>query len=872
MSKRRISGRTPTLAAESNEGPPISAGAEAGVRQLLASGDYKTALERAKEIHRACGTPVSEALLIDVYAERIRALLRRNLTLEAHSLVELVRQRYPSARKRLAELTSGAARPASLHELVRPLNDPALDAAARASIERTIQQDVSDLAALAGCDALPADHSLRQAASALERAFVAVTSGPIGEDTLALPDVSRRSPLASWKLLVRAIASFYAGDDAACERSLVVIGPASKPARLVPVIRAMLGGGGGTTLGPAATALATRVAGRPSALRSTLEALDQAFTSESKGRILKAVRAAIEACRQSSPAQIDFLRQLISVRCAVADLEAPKVAAAMGGPSRHDAAFTQLFARAMEETRDPEKVVMACKLWEDFRHQAAAEGWFAANGLEAAALSLHIAKLLQQVPQDLLLELQRSARAKAKAGGDKQTFLFPEEQYQRACVLDPHPEAFSQWMEWASRHARGQVGQVAAEWHRIRPKDIDPILRLLQDAEARGHYRSALGYLWKVEQLDSLYPRARSLQLRLLARSALAHLQQKKPGLAADDLTAMAALPQAQQGDRPALLAALRVVASADRGQDEEAARCRGDVERILDCRAAAALLVFAVATAAKRRELGRLEPVKKLSKAERSALPAALARVAVLTADLRVTIEIPDPWMNEVARHFPASGHTLEADQLRALGELALLRGHGTLAYVVSAAGLERGGAAEAGFLLLRARAITENFTRRVVCAKAAAELARQQQDPELVEEAIDLVRVLFEFDEAPLTIEQAREVLRQERAEPDPPSRKRPGPTYGQLANECQCPECRRARGAIGDPFDDFDFDDDDLDDEEDAGFVLPPDMPPEIAEMFLQEAEKGLRRGESFDAFMARLLAEKRPARPRKGRTRR
>src|SRR5438309_318898 len=78
-------------------------------------------------------------------------------------------------------------------------------------------------AALAECAALPAEHPLRTAASALQRAFLAVTEGPVGEAALELPEVSRRSPLAPWKLLVRAIACFYRGEDDACRRYLEAI-------------------------------------------------------------------------------------------------------------------------------------------------------------------------------------------------------------------------------------------------------------------------------------------------------------------------------------------------------------------------------------------------------------------------------------------------------------------------------------------------------------------------------------------------------------------------------------------------------------------------------------------------------------------------
>ena len=152
---------------------PISAAGEAHVRQLIASGDDKAALELAKDLHKLSGSSTSEALLVDAYAERIRTLLRRNLTIEAQSLLDMVRQRYPTSRARLAELTPRVeAKPLPLDDLVRPLNDPDLAAESRTAIDRRLQREVWDLKALASCEALRPDHELRKAAAVL-RAGVA---------------------------------------------------------------------------------------------------------------------------------------------------------------------------------------------------------------------------------------------------------------------------------------------------------------------------------------------------------------------------------------------------------------------------------------------------------------------------------------------------------------------------------------------------------------------------------------------------------------------------------------------------------------------------------------------------------------------------
>src|SRR4051812_22585270 len=104
--------------------PVTGSAAEASVRQLIANGKDKTAVERAKDIHKTLGTPESEALLIDAYLARIQSLIRQNLATEASALVELVGQRYPSARVRLDELANSAAlRSGMLDEVLRPLGD-----------------------------------------------------------------------------------------------------------------------------------------------------------------------------------------------------------------------------------------------------------------------------------------------------------------------------------------------------------------------------------------------------------------------------------------------------------------------------------------------------------------------------------------------------------------------------------------------------------------------------------------------------------------------------------------------------------------------------------------------------------------------------
>jgi hypothetical protein len=852
------------------------------VRQLIANTRHKAALEQAKDVHKTYRCTASEALLIDAYAGRIQDLIRQNLTVEANALLDLVRERYPAATGRLAGLTaSAAARAGNLEQLVGPLNDPSLPAERRDAIELAVQEQVTSLAALAECPALPSDHPLRQAAVALQKAFEAVTSGPVPDEMLTLGEVSRRSPLAPWKMLVCAIAYFYRRDDEACRRYLDAVKPESAAARLVPAIRSMVDGKSGGQVQAATAELVSQVTGDVPALKHAIEALDRAFESaEHDSCILDAIRAAAQACRRNAPGQLERLKQHISVRAALDELDTEKTRGAMGGPSRHDAYFYRLFARGMErQSGHPSDLFLACARWNDFRLKAVDEGWFAPNGAAVATLYLHMAELLRDIPQNMIRSFEQSARGPNGQMIEDLFFVRPQNLYERACVLDPHSEAFSRWLEWANKKQGTDAERVAEAWHKILPQDIEPILYLMAAFEERGSFPTALQYLVKAERIDGVNPEVRRARLRLLAGNAIRCIQRKKPGLAEQSLKEICALPQVQQGDRLAFAAALGYLTAALQQDFAQAQMRRSEIERLLESRAAASLLIFAVAIAAKRTELGGLEPVQKLAKNERAALPATLARLTALAKDVQFSLRIPPSWLAETVRQFRRTHQKLDVNQLHTLGEAALEANESEFAYAVSAAGLERGGATDAQFLFLRARSLPQsNFERRMICAAAAARLARQHDRHDLAAKAVDLLRGPFKDGSIELTPEQLADVLRQEKKEPVYPKGGRQGPRYRSIigARLCPCPDCRRERGEMIDEFDEFEDDEDDDFDEDDplGGLDIPEDMPPEIAKVLLEETARAVLNGETLEQFIARLTGEGPPpeAASRKSKSRR
>ena len=240
---------------------------------------------------------------------------------------------------------------------------------------------------------------MRVAAGAVVRTLGAVTSGPVAAESLVLPEISRHSPLAPWKMLLRAIQALYANEDALCEKYLAAVEPTAAPARVVPAVRALMGQK--QKLTPAAQELVKKAGGGFTELRTTLASLDQALEKNNQGFALQEIGRAVSLCKEVCPDQLERLKQHISVRAMMSGAKAERVTAAMGGPSLKNAGFWRLLARAYEEMpHDPLAIPMACSVWDEFRKHAVHEKWFPAKGPEVATLYLHMADLWRRIDDE----------------------------------------------------------------------------------------------------------------------------------------------------------------------------------------------------------------------------------------------------------------------------------------------------------------------------------------------------------------------------------------------------------------------------------------------------------------------------------------
>jgi hypothetical protein len=864
------------------------------VRELIAGRHSKSALQIAKDLYKRSATAESEALLIDAYQARIDDLLKLGMTVEAKTLLGIVRERFPSALPRLMELGREIhAQDGKLEEVVAPLADRELPAEERERIETFVRQRIWDLPALGAVSSLPPEHPLRIAASALAAAFQAVTTGPVEDATLALPEVSRRSPLAPWKALIRAIACCHRREDAECNRWLQTIPIDSVPARLLPAFAAMLrskpAAGTDSKLSPAEQRLIAAAGNHGAALRSALADLEDVLHARKEKRILDAARNAMAAADYCGAATRERLRQHIAMRCAFLDIELSAVKAAVGGAPRWDAYYFRLLARYLEEQHHVDDYAEAVSVWADFRREAIKENWFAAGGLEDGVLSLHMAQLIEKAPEDVIEDLKAEMATYRKPGKwerDDGGVPSAGTLYERACQADPHPEAFQAWLNWARKHETWQqADQVAERWREARAADIQPLLYLMESAEKRDALKKSLKYLEEAEHLDRLNPEVRRARLRLLLAAALRHLEQRKAQLAQKEIEQIEAVPEVRPGEIAALAAALRwcvgVVGRDKAAQDEQEAGLNtlmGSVAAHLLIVSAAvkAEMLFAVSS--------KVLKVAKISAAE---LLGGVARARALGEWAGLRIVPPREWIDPLIAALKTPDCPLDAAQMLVLGEAALDGYSAELAYAVSAAGLAKGGA-NAEFLFLRARSLPQWASfRREGCLTASLELARRERNTGLAGRILDRLNGKKENERKrwrrdsgmgddpgiasrAVSPELLGMILEEEQALKQFPSYK-PGdaPKYAEELGYslCDCPKCRARRGEtnkggyeyVDDDEDDFDDEDDDEgEDEFDGPPVSFPNfaknimgifeefigkLPPELAQQVKQDIAAGV-----------------------------
>ncbi|HWE03546.1 MAG TPA: hypothetical protein VG326_14165 [Tepidisphaeraceae bacterium] len=868
------------------------------VRQLLSADKCKQAVELAKENHKSLKSAESEQLLVDAYVARIGQFQAKGAVEDARTLIKLVGERFPSHRAALSGLQLRAvAEEGNIDELVAPLAQPGVTPEIREAIESILRRHLVDLPKLVNCQTLPPDHPLRVSAAAVWTVFQAATAGPMTEQQVALPEVSRRSPLAGWKLFIRALAAFYRNDDEACRKSLDAIAPDAAVRRLSQGLLTLLDPSPAKAPTGIAAAIRQRVICDQKAFREALDKLESAYTTYDLPHLIRTIRGTIQACNAARPDLFERLRQHISVSCMINHVPFREIGDILGR-ARKNAYYWRLAAMGSEASRSQLGAVV---FWERFLQHGVAEKMFAANGKEAAVIYRRMANVLRETPAktlalakknlpnrvDDLLEMygdqppEIAALAPTVESETVRKSIDAHWAYRRASELWPDAATFVKWREWLekSRAPEKQLQEMAEVWRRTLPNDPRAPLLLSMLAEARKALTLSLKYLADAEAIDAMNPEVRKTRVRLTLLATFRHFKDGKPHLVEKDIAELDAMAVMREGDRPALLEALRAALHSLRPDGAATATSAAQklAERVGP--AMAHMLMKMILDNSRMREPKQWPHLPQPRALEPLIAADAAARSYILIRDLSLTAFYPNEWNAPINSAIGERPCRVASAHLLAIGAMALTRHDRRQAYLAAGAGLESAsGIAVARFLLLRAQGMyIWAVRRRYQCLRAATEIAVAANDMAL----IDAISTEADNDvgqrpesSSRLGEEVIAEIIKQERAAVKFLGERDEANKYVVAIDKPQ----RRTSFGGETPFemfgddddydddDDFDDDDDDDDDEEDfdaapigfgsSGFFQ-PDASAAIIDLF--EKLGGVSSAEEMSRLNPELFAK-------------
>ena len=223
----------------------------AQVRQLLAKGDGRGALDRLRRVRHEDGGPQDLSLLLFcACTQRARQLARSGLDREAVAM----RARAARHRETVSTRTLGEE---DLVQYVRYLDGADALAAyadrlnARSPVlgaERTLADRLVIERGWEGLDVLDPDHPLRRDSGPVMRSLEAMDAGDWERAADLLQGVPRRSPFAPWRVFCKAMVCFGTGDDQGLRRSLDLLSADFALARTVAEWRRVCTGDGGGSM------------------------------------------------------------------------------------------------------------------------------------------------------------------------------------------------------------------------------------------------------------------------------------------------------------------------------------------------------------------------------------------------------------------------------------------------------------------------------------------------------------------------------------------------------------------------------------------------------------------------------------------------
>lgn len=603
----------------------------------------------------------------------------------------------------------------------------------RRQLHALLRGRLTDPGRLADSPALPASHPLRRQADIVRRLFEAVTTAPLPPGASAdLDTIPRQSPLAPWKLFIRALDAFYRRADDRAEADLARIPTDSGPGRLVPILRALLAGA------------ETPAAGADFAPGTPQAVLLEQLSAGSHDRRLLLSRALKRGDEQQALATLhDLLPWLASLpthhrhtfmRTVLDHWQRngglPPGLIDLLSHQDFDPELSRLAALSLEHSQWD----AALLVWDAYLSAAQAAGRLSPDSPASVRILLHMSELFptdrQQLLDDLDLASEHELRRALLSGRlpavfDRAGLLERARRAVGSVSARLSAQVFGALVAYYAQHDARRAEAEAEAWHAAHPNDLEPLLYLIEAAEKRGALRKALGLVAKAEALNCLHPQLRDSRFRLLLASAERRIRDAKAALAAADLERLAQEPQANDGDTTAYLLALNW-ALAQKTADTAGARAWAQTLAGTVNNQALHALILATAS-----EMTRVARPRWSASVSAPQAIEGLARACVLFGALDRRVCVPDSFVSQVEKNLDGASIA----QLHALCHAGLAIGRPTLTYIAAGRGLGYPGPDLHRFLLARGKSLAgspspPNQTRSRNCLRAARELAERARD----------------------------------------------------------------------------------------------------------------------------------------------
>lgn len=788
----------------SNDGAaPPRVDTVAEVRRLLAYARTRLAVEMAKRLHKSAPTEESAELLARAYLTRAAELTAKGLEAEASVLDKLAKERFPAHYRRLKQagpIDNGTPVDEILAALVAaqsPADAPVGDVRA---LEARLRLELLDPRWLVRSKALPKAHPLKDQARELIAALEAAAAGSPPAESLALPGISRRSPLAPWKALAAALAAYHRGEDDAARRWADAVdadAPAHAAAR---VLRELMGAAAtpGRAHGPAALKLLATVKPDSGAVAEALARVDAAFDPVDPPAILNALRHAREVCVRERPDLLDDLRCLGSLRCFGNGVDGDALRASVGAPNR-TAAFWRGLARLASQSQSPFCVAV---YWERFAVHAVAEGWFGPESREMAAVYLEVARQLAKIPSAERPRVRNAERNLDRAIADyyrgqpepiqrlaprksvlaDSDFWEPIALFRRAAALFPERDVFEAWkndLDTGELDDQDDWADLLEAWARGLPRDARPHVILMERAIADDAMEEALEHLRDAEERDPLDPALKSARPLIAFSLLAADVKAKRVKRIERDQALLAAVPADETCPAGLLPAVGRHLLAAANGNKTAMASTTREVAGYLGA-AGAAFALHGVRDAVMRSYKPPTLPAKEAKGS--ASLIGEVSRALAFADRLALEISLSPTWARALvkAAALPRGLAGVSPLSLLGLAQVALEVDHVELAHALTVHGLRLGLPDSLRFLCLRAEMLAATDRARAVeVVRAARALLASVRDTDTSAQVQELYDDLNAGSLAtPMTDAAARAVLEREAADATLPKRRRGRP----------------------------------------------------------------------------------------------